>query len=44
MFCSFNSEGQYQSLGKWNGQQYGSHAFLFNSLFQAEGARNYYRT
>ncbi len=37
MFCSFNSEGQYQSLGKWNGQQYGSHAFLFNSLLPGRG-------
>lgn len=28
MVCSFNSEGQYQSLGKWNGQQVRPYAFL----------------
>lgn len=28
MVCSFNSDGQYQSLGKWNGQQVRPYAFL----------------
>ena len=27
--CSFNYDGQYQSLRLWNEQQYGSHAFFF---------------
>lgn len=29
--CSFNSDGQYQSLRLWNGQRYGSHAFFINN-------------
>jgi len=27
--CSFNCTGQCEGLGAWNGQQVGSHAFLF---------------
>ena len=27
--CSFNRDGQCEGLRTWNGQQYGSHAFLF---------------
>lgn len=29
--CPFNESGQYQSLKQWDGQRYGSHAFLFYS-------------